>query len=157
MAQTIGVPAPTQARRTPSAPARLSHVGLVGADPRAMATFYQDFLGLEVVGEYAPAHAWFLGGRSDEHHDLGVFRTEQLRHVAFKVASAADLAIYYQNAVAAGMTIKLRTDHGVSMAFYVEDPAGHLIEVCWPTDASAAPKLDSLTEEAFLACLAGPA
>src|SRR5206468_2065986 len=123
MSQTSTATATAAVRPGPSAPARLSHVGIVGPDPDQLAAFYRDFLGLQLVGGYAPAHAWFLAGRpEEEHHDLGVFKNEQLRHMAFKVASAADLAAYYWAAVDAGMTIQLRTDHGVSIAFYVVDP-----------------------------------
>ena len=55
------------------------------------------------------------------------------------------------------LPIKFAFNHGVSFAFYFEDPDGHLIEVYWPAgalDAYRQPHAEpldlTLTEEALL-------
>ena len=39
----------------------------------------------------------------------------------------------YQKIVGGGIPIKFEFLHGVSFAFYFEDPEGNVIEVFWPT------------------------
>ena len=118
--------------------AGIGHVGLQAADPAALAAFYRDVLGLEVVGSM-PAdnpfgEANFLSSRPDEeHHEIGLFRDGQLAHTALKVASLADLKEAYADVTERGIPVALTLNHGFSLSFYFRDPAGHLLEVYWPT------------------------
>jgi catechol-2,3-dioxygenase len=115
------------------------HVGLSARDPAALAAFYHDVLGLQVVGgSTADASAFgataFLSSRSsEEHHDLALVANPAFQHTAFKVRSLADLRAVYQRVLGRGVPVKMAFNHGVSIAFYFEDPEGHLIEVYWPT------------------------
>ena len=49
------------------------------------------------------------------------------------VRSLAHLRAVYQRVLDRGVPVKMAFNHGVSLAFYFEDPEGHLIEVYWPT------------------------
>ena len=115
------------------------HVGLSARDPAALAVFYHDVLGLQVVGgSTADTSAFgataFLSSRaSDEHHDLAIVANPAFQHTAFKVGSLAHLRAVYQRVLGQGVPVKMAFNHGVSIAFYFEDPEGHLIEVFWPT------------------------
>jgi catechol-2,3-dioxygenase len=119
----------------------VGHVGLSARDPAALATFYHDVLGLQVVGGSAAATSAlgataFLSSHPDEEpHDLALFTNPALQHTAFKVRTLADLRATYQRVLGRGVPIKMAFNHGASLAFYFEDPEGHLIEVYWPTGA----------------------
>ena len=51
------------------------------------------------------------------------------------MASLAALRSLHTRVVDKGIPIKFAFNHGVSFAFYFDDPDGHTIEVCWPTGA----------------------
>ena len=115
------------------------HVGLGARDPAALAAFYQDVLGLQVVGGSTAdtsafgASAFLRSRSSEEHHDLALVGNSAFQHTAFKVRSLAHLRAVYQRVLGRGVPVKMAFNHGVSIAFYFEDPEGHLIEVYWPT------------------------
>ena len=76
----------------------------------------------------------FLSSRPDqESHEIVIFADARLRHTAFKVASLADLRARYREVSLAGCAIKLALNHGVSLAFYFDDPEGNMIEIYWAT------------------------
>jgi len=114
------------------------HIGIQADDPAALATFYRDMLDMELIGGSGPEDQFgasaFLSNRPDaESHHLAIFQDRQYAHTAFKVDSLAALRDHYARVVARGLPIKLSLNHGVSLAFYFDDPAGNLIEVYWPT------------------------
>jgi catechol-2,3-dioxygenase len=115
------------------------HVGLGARDPAALAAFYRDVLGLQVVGGSAAdtsafgATAFLSSHPAEESHDLALFANPAFQHTAFKVRSLADLRAVYQRVLGRGVPVKMAFNHGVSIAFYFDDPEGHLIEVYWPT------------------------
>ena len=114
------------------------HVGLGARDPGALAEFYRDVLGLQVVGGSAEDSAFgataFLRSRpAEESHDLALFADPAYRHTAFKVRSLADLRAFYRRVIGKGVAVKMALNHGSSLAFYFDDPEGHLVEVYWPT------------------------
>jgi catechol-2,3-dioxygenase len=118
----------------------IHHVGLYAKDPSASAEFYRDLLGMQIVGGSGPEHplgaSAFLCSRPDEEsHEIVLFANPALAHVAFKVSSLAELRSLYIRVVGRGVPIKFAFNHGVSIAFYFDDPDGHTIEVYWPTGA----------------------
>ena len=118
------------------------HVGISARDPAALAAFYHDVLGLHVVGGSTAdtsafgASAFLSSHPAEESHDLALFANPAYQHTAFKVRSLAHLRAMYQRVLGRGVPIKMAFNHGVSFAFYFEDPEGHLIEVYWPTGAT---------------------
>ena len=121
------------------------HVGLSARAPAALAAFYHDVLGLQVVGgSSADASAFgataFLRSQPEEHHDLALVANPAFQHTAFKVGSLAHLRAMYQRVIGRGVPVKMAFNHGVSIAFYFEDPEGRLIEVYWPTEVACRPR-----------------
>jgi catechol-2,3-dioxygenase len=116
----------------------LCHVGMYARDPAALAEFYRDVMGMQIVGGTDESHPLgataFLTSRPDEEsHEIAIFSNPQFAHRAFKVASLAALKRFYNRIIARGVPIKLQFSHGVSIAFYFHDPEGNMIEVYWPT------------------------
>jgi catechol-2,3-dioxygenase len=118
------------------------HVGLHAKDPVASAEFYRDVLGMSVVGGSGPEHPLgacaFLCSRPDEEsHEIALFANPIYAHVAFKVSTLAELRSFHARVTERKLPIKFTFNHGVSFAFYFDDPDGHMIEVYWPTGALA--------------------
>jgi len=116
----------------------IHHVGLRATNPAASAEFYRDVLGMEIVGGSAPDHpigaTAFLSSRPDEEsHEIALFANPAFAHVAFKVSSLVELRSFYTRVVERNIPIKFLANHGVSFAFYFDDPDGNMIEVYWPT------------------------
>ena len=116
----------------------LCHVGMYAKNPASLAEFYRDVMGMQIVGRSDASHPMgasaFLGSRPrEESHQIAMFSNPELAHLAFKVGSLAALKRFYQKIVGGGIPIKFEFLHGVSFAFYFEDPEGNVIEVFWPT------------------------
>jgi catechol-2,3-dioxygenase len=116
----------------------IHHVGLRASDPAAAAEFYRDILGMEIVGGSSPDHpigaSAFLSSRPDEEsHEIALFANPAFAHIAFKVSSLAELRSIHARVVERNIPLKFAADHGVSLAFYFNDPDGNMIEVYWPT------------------------
>ena len=114
------------------------HVGLAARDPAALAEFYRDALGLAVTGGSGPdspfgATAFLSSRHQEEDHELVLFANPAFAHVAFRVATLADLRAGYRQIVERGLPIRHSFNHGTSLAFYFNDPEGNLIEVYWST------------------------
>src|SRR6516164_892757 len=116
----------------------IHHVGLHATNPAASAEFYRDVLDMEIVGGSTADHALgasaFLSSRADEEsHEIALFANPAFAHIAFKVSSLAELRSFYTRVVERNIPIKFLANHGVSFAFYFDDPDGNMIEVYWPT------------------------
>ncbi len=117
----------------------LCHVGLYAKNPAALAEFYRDVMGMQIVGGSDASHPLgptaFLSSRpGEESHEIAIFANPLLAHRAFKVGSLAALKRFYDKMVKLGIPIKFQFNHGISLAFYFQDPEGNLIEVYWRTD-----------------------
>jgi catechol 2,3-dioxygenase-like lactoylglutathione lyase family enzyme len=116
----------------------ICHVGIYSPDPHALAAFYHDVLGMEIVGGSGPDHpvgaTAFLSSRpGEEDHEIAIFANASHRHLAFRVESLTALRASYRTIRERGLPIKLSFNHGASLAFYFDDPAGNMIEVYWAT------------------------
>ena len=116
----------------------IHHVGLRATNPAASAEFYRDVLGMEIVGGSAADHPLgataFLSSRpNQESHEIALFANPAFAHIAFKVSSLAELRSFHARVVEKNIPIKFAANHGVSFAFYFDDPDGNMIEVYWPT------------------------
>src|SRR5215472_4876328 len=116
----------------------IHHVGLHATNPAASAEFYRDVLDMEIVGGSTADHelgaSAFLSSRADEEsHEIALFANPAFAHIAFMVSSLAELRSFYGRVVERNIPIKFLANHGVSFAFYFDDPDGNMIEVYWPT------------------------
>lgn len=117
----------------------ICHVGIQARDPHALAAFYRDVMEMTVIGgtdasdrHFGPSA--FLSGRPDEeNHELAIFHRSEFPHLAFKVRTLDDLRAQFLAICERGIPIKLAVSHGVSLAFYFDDPEGNMIEIYWPT------------------------
>src|SRR6476659_5075865 len=64
---------------------------------------------------------------------LAGFANPVFAHIAFKVSSLAEFRSFHARVVEKNIPIKFAANHGVSFAFYFDDPDGNMIEVYWPT------------------------
>ena len=107
-------------------------------NPASLAEFYREVMGMQIVDCSDASHplgaSAFLSSHPGEgSHQIAMFSNPELAHRAFKVGSLAALKRFYQKIVGGGIPIKFEFLHGVSFAFYFEDPEGNVIEVFWPT------------------------
>lgn len=114
------------------------HIGIQADDPEQLACFYRDVLDMEIIGGSGADDQFgasaFLSNRPDEEsHHLAIFKDRAYAHIAFKVDTLAELRDHYRRVVERGQPIKMSLNHGVSLAFYFDDPAGNQVEVYWPT------------------------
>ena len=119
------------------------HVGLSAREPSALAEFYRELLGLQVVPTDTAAlgaTAFLSSHPAEQSLDLALFANPALQHTAFEVRSLADLRAFHQRALGQGVPIKMALNHGVSLSFYFDDPEGHMVEVYWPTGAACRPR-----------------
>lgn len=115
----------------------LSHFELRVRDIDRMEAFYTRSLGFVVTDRSAPGghQMVFLSRDPGEHHQLvlgaaeaGAFADGSLDHIAFRVASLADLRTLHQ-ALAEADDVEMRTVcHGTSWSIYFHDPEGNRIE-----------------------------
>lgn len=123
---------PTFANRTPL---RIGSIGLIARDLDRLADFYRDLLGLTVQERTARAAKLGTGGvtlieiehRPDALPDDP--RTAGLYHTAFLMPTRADHARWILHIARNRIPITGASDHGVSEAFYLDDPEGNGIEV----------------------------
>jgi catechol 2,3-dioxygenase len=123
---------PTFASRTPL------HVGAVALTVRdldRLAGYYRDVLGLSVLdrdGDSATLGAGGLpivhlehrpGAKPDDTREAGLY------HTAFLMPTRADLARWILHVARNKVPMTGASDHGVSEAFYLDDPEGNGIEV----------------------------
>jgi catechol 2,3-dioxygenase len=124
---------PTLASRTPLS---IGGIGLVARDLDRLADFYQHLLGLTVI-ERTDRHARLgtpggvalidIEGRPDALPDDE--RAAGLYHTAFLMPTRADHARWILHVAQDRVPITGASDHGVSEAFYLDDPEGNGIEV----------------------------
>jgi catechol 2,3-dioxygenase len=120
-----------------AAKVRLGHVALPAQHPSELATFYREFLGLDVtmegalpsLGEFA-----FLSDRPEGvRQTLALVTKPDAKHVAWEVESLAALKALYAEAKARGIHIAAAFNHRETLSFYVRDPEGNGVEIYWPT------------------------
>jgi catechol-2,3-dioxygenase len=121
----------------------VGHVALNARNPAALADFYREVLGFQVV----PTETSDLGENvflsshpAEVSVDLALFRNPAFQHTAFEVRSLADLRAFHKRLLGRGVPVKMALNHGVSLSFYFDDPEGHLIEVYWCTGIDCLPR-----------------
>ena len=115
--------------------ARLAHVALSAKDPTALAQFYQEMFGMELVGgTKTGSNAFVASNPHEENHDLALFKDNpRAAHIGLRVDSPGELLEFYREAKARGLQILYTWNHGFALAIYFPDLEGNLIEVYWAT------------------------
>jgi catechol 2,3-dioxygenase len=119
----------------------IGHVHLKVADVDRSLEFYRDVLGFEVQQRWGADAAFISAG--GYHHHIGLNSWESrgasppppgttgLYHVAIRYPTRAALADALRRLVDAGIPLTGASDHGVSVALYLDDPDGNGVELYW--------------------------
>jgi catechol 2,3-dioxygenase len=123
---------PTFANRTPL---RIGTVGLIARDLDLLTNYYRDLLGLIVMERTGKIARLGIGGMTlleIEHRPDALPddpATAGLYHTAFLMPTRQDHARWIMHIARHRVPITGASDHGVSEAFYLDDPEGNGIEV----------------------------
>jgi len=119
----------------------IGHVHLKVADVDRSLEFYRDVLGFEVQQRWGADAAFISAG--GYHHHIGLNSWESrgasppppgttgLYHVAIRYPTRAALADALRRLVDAGIPLTGASDHGVSVALYLDDTDGNGVELYW--------------------------
>jgi catechol 2,3-dioxygenase len=119
----------------------IGHVHLKVADVDRSLAFYRDVLGFELQQRWGADAAFLSAG--GYHHHIGLNSWESrggsppprgttgLYHVAIRYPTRATLADALRRLVDASIPLSGASDHGVSIALYLNDPDGNGIELYW--------------------------
>ena len=119
----------------------IGHVHLKVADVDRSLAFYRDVLGFEVQQRWGQDAAFVSAG--GYHHHIGLNSWESrgasppppghtgLFHAAIRYPTRAALADALRRLVDARIPLTGASDHGVSIALYLNDPDGNGIELYW--------------------------
>src|ERR1043166_7343155 len=123
---------PTFASRTPL---HIGAVGLIARDLDRLTNYYRDLLGLTVIKHSGTLARLGVGGvtlieieqrpsaKPDDATQAGLY------HTAFLMPTRQDHARWIMHIARNQVPISGASDHGVSEAFYLDDPEGNGIEV----------------------------
>ena len=123
---------PTFASRTPL---HIGAIGLIARDLDLLTNFYRDLLGFTVIERTGGVARLGIGGttlieiehrpnaRPDDVSQAGLY------HTAFLMPTRQDHARWIMHIARNKVPITGASDHGVSEAFYLDDPEGNGIEV----------------------------
>jgi catechol 2,3-dioxygenase len=119
----------------------IGHVHLKVADVDRSLAFYRDVLGFEVQQRWGRDAAFISAG--GYHHHIGLNTWESrgatppppghtgLYHVAIRYPTRETLADALHRLVEARVPLTGASDHGVSIALYLNDPDGNGVELYW--------------------------
>src|SRR5581483_2334786 len=115
--------------------ARLAHVALNAKDPAALARFYHDMFGMQMVGgAKSGSNAFVASNPHEENHDIAFFKDNpNAAHLGLRVDSPSALLAAYEEVKARGLKIFFTWNHGFALAMYFADPEDNIVEVYWPT------------------------
>lgn len=128
----------------------IGHVHLKVADLDRALVFWQGVLGFELQQRFGPQAAFISAGGYHHHIGLNTWEsaggpapaagTTGLYHVAVLYPTRRDLAVAVKRVLAAGVPLTGASDHGVSEAFYLNDPDGNGVELYWDRPAAEWPR-----------------
>jgi catechol 2,3-dioxygenase len=140
---------------------RIGHVHLKVSDIEKSLQFYRDILGFEISQRYGSSAVFISAGGYHHHIGLNTWHSKGagpapvnavgLYHTAILYPSKKDLAEIVKQLIAVKYPLTGASDHGVSLAIYLNDPDGNGVELYWdrpkeewPLDASG--NLQMITE-----------
>jgi catechol 2,3-dioxygenase len=120
---------------------RIGHVHLKVSNLEKALAFYRDLLGFEVMQHYGDAAVFLSAGGYHHHIGLNTWYSKDagpapgsapgLFHAAILYPEKKDLAIILKRLIEAGYPLTGASDHGVSLALYLDDPDGNGVELYW--------------------------
>lgn len=126
---------------TVPAQTRIGHVHLKVADLERSLAFYRDLLGFTETHRYGEGAVFISAG--GYHHHIGLntwysknalpapIRSVGLYHTAILYPTRKDLAAILKRLLETKYPLTGASDHGVSLALYLNDPDGNGVELYW--------------------------
>jgi catechol 2,3-dioxygenase len=120
---------------------RIGHVHLKVSDIERSLQFYKDILGFEITQRYGDRAVFISAG--GYHHHIGLntwhskgagpapVNTVGLYHTAILYPTKKDLADIVRRLESVNYPLTGTSDHGVSLAIYLNDPDGNGVELYW--------------------------
>ncbi len=138
---------------------RIGHVHLKVADLQRSIDFYCGLLGFEITTWYGNDAAFISAGGYHHHIGLNTWfskdspragnNTVGLFHTAIVYPTKKDLAILYKRLNTHQYPLTGFSDHGVSLAIYLDDPDGNGVELYWDRPKEEWPKKENGSLEMY--------
>jgi catechol 2,3-dioxygenase len=119
----------------------IGHVHLKVSDLEKALAFYRDLLGFEEMQRYGDAAVFISAGGYHHHIGLNTWysknagpapeRAAGLFHTAILYPEKKDLAVILKRLIDVKYPLTGASDHGVSLALYLDDPDGNGVELYW--------------------------
>ena len=120
---------------------RIGHVHLKVSDIERSLAFYRDILGFEITQHYGSSAVFISAGGYHHHIGLNTWHSKGagfapvnavgLYHTAILYPTKKDLADIAKRLEAVKYPLTGASDHGVSLAIYLNDPDGNGVELYW--------------------------
>jgi catechol 2,3-dioxygenase len=120
---------------------RIGHVHLKVSDIERSLKFYRDLLGFQVMQYYGSSAVFISAGGYHHHIGLNTWHSKGagpapangvgLYHTAILYPTKKDLADIVKRLLAEKYPLTGASDHGVSLAIYLDDPDGNGVELYW--------------------------
>lgn len=120
---------------------RIGHVHLKVSDLERSLAFYRDILGFQVMQYYGNSAVFVSAGGYHHHIGLNTWHSKGatpapvngvgLYHTAILYSAKKDLVEIVQRLQSLNYPLTGAADHGVSIAFYLNDPDGNGVELYW--------------------------
>lgn len=119
----------------------IGHVHLKVSDIEKALAFYQGMLGFQLTQRFGSSAAFISAGGYHHHIGLNTWHSKGaapapvngvgLYHTAILYPTKKDLATIVQRLQSLNYPFTGAADHGVSIAFYLNDPDGNGVELYW--------------------------
>ncbi len=164
LGKTIHNPSRMQSQTKYSIPAdaRIGHVHLKVADIKRSLDFYCGLLGFELTATYGSDAAFISAGGYHHHIGMNTWFSKNapsapqhsagLYHTAILYPTKKDLAIVLKRLMDARYPLAGASDHGVSLALYLDDPDKNGVELYWDRPQDQWPR----NADGSLAMFTGP-
>ena len=120
---------------------KIGHVHLKVTDIERALGFYRDLLGFEITQWYGRTAVFLPAGGYHHHIGLNTWYSKGLQpapvkaaglfHLAVLYPTRKDLAVIVKRILNAGYPLTGASDHGVSLAIYLNDPDQNGVELYW--------------------------
>lgn len=120
---------------------RIGHVHLKVSSIERSLKFYQELLGFQITQRYGDSAVFISAGGYHHHIGLNTWHSKGLEpavvnavglyHTAILYPTKKDLAVIVSRLELENYPLTGASDHGVSLAIYLNDPDGNGVELYW--------------------------
>jgi catechol-2,3-dioxygenase len=118
---------------------QLGHIGLYVRDLERMASFYRDFLGMQVTKRNSQGSMVFLSSDPKaSDHEIALIKGRPsaedphlINQISMRVETLDDLRDFHRRLLAENYSIQRVVNHGSALGCYFLDPEGNVTEIFW--------------------------